>query len=381
MLRGNWKADPTAVYCAAFPELLILLFMPDDASTAPDLPRSVFLVWKPEGYAFRLHLFARALNAEVLHSYKDRLMGGKVPAPVRYVLQGFDTYRRLKEKRPGLVVVQTPPWPATFTAWLYCRRYGACFITDNHSSTFTDPRWTVFNFIDRFLFKRALCNLAHNHKNLAVLESWGANNPMMLRSPAVRREAILPDDATVSPELAEQLNTDKLKILYINRFTPLNAWQEVFDAARLMPDARFFITGNPADVNLKPEDIPENVILPGFMPHHSFLKLMDSVDVVLSLTKLKDALAWTYRECLALGKPFVGTNNEVAVANFGEYGLFTNPEPKEIAEKLQEVWRRRDEFVPKMAAYIEADEARWAQDIATITGLIRERQACPSSRA
>lgn len=194
---------------------------------------------------------------------------------------------------------------------------------------------------------------------------------MMLRSPAVRREAILPDDASVSPELAAQLDTDRLKVLYINRFTPLNCWREVFDAARLMPEARFFVTGNPDDANLQPGDVPENVVLPGFMPHTSFLKLMDSVDVVLSLTKLKDALAWTYRECLALEKPFVGTKNEVAVANFGEYGLFAEPNPQEIAQKIQEVWRLREEFIPKMSGYIDADEKRWADDIETIKGLIR----------
>jgi len=72
----------------------------------------------------------------------------------------------------------------------------------------------------------------------------------------------------------------------------------------------------------------------------------------------------------SLGKPFVATGNEVVVANFDGYCLFTDHSPEDIAAKVVEAHRRRDEFVPKMAQYIEQDKARWQRDVAEVDSLL-----------
>ena len=330
----------------------------------------VFVNWQREEYGFRSSKLAASLGAEPLRIFKKSLLGLPLPAPVRYVFQSIETFRRLRGLRARSIIVQTPPWPLTVTVWLYLKIFGGQFATDNHTSTFGDPRWKRFNFIDRFLSRRAVANLAHNHKNLEILRQWNARNPMMVLSPALWRYEIYDADGELPAGISEAAGRDELKVLMVNRFAVDDCWREVFDAARQMPGTRFFVTGEPGHAGTAVEP-PENVVLTGFLARPVFIKLMDSCDVVLTLTSRPDTLLWAIRECLALGKPFVATGNDVVPANFGCYGLFTDNSPADIAAKVVEVYERREEFVPRMAQYIENDKKRWQHDIDAIDGLLR----------
>ncbi len=137
-----------------------------------------------------------------------------------------------------------------------------------------------------------------------------------------------------------------------------------------MPDALFFVTGDPAVAKFDVSKAPANVVLTGLLPRNVFIKLMSACDAVLSLTKLEDAVAWTYRDCIALRKSFVGTDNAVAKELFGEFGLFTTPDPQQIARQLQEVIRRKDEFIPRMEHYIVQDKQRFQRDIDNLKEIV-----------
>ncbi|HUW59649.1 MAG TPA: glycosyltransferase [Candidatus Bathyarchaeia archaeon] len=339
-------------------------------NSCPKKNRYTFIAWQREGEAFRFTRFAAAFGTKTLNFYRTRWLGIRPPLPVRYLLQAWDTVRELRKSRPDVVVVQTPPFPLTLLAWLYARCYGARYVTDNHSGTFTDPKWLRFNFIDRFLFRRAAANIAHNSKNFDTLAGWKANRPLLIPSPAVFQDEILDESAPLPADLEEKLSKSQCKILYVNRFTAWNCYNEAMEAARLMPEAVFFITGDPAVGNLDLSRVPENVVLTGLLPRKIFIKLMSKCDAVLTLTKLKDAVAWTYRDCLALKKPFVGTDNCVARELFAEFGLFTIPDPREIAERLKEVLERREEFIPKMSTYIGQDKERWQRDVQTLDSML-----------
>lgn len=332
-------------------------------------PARAFVSWQRENFSSRSAKLAEALGAHSLQIYKKSVLGVRLPAPVRYIFQGVETFRRLRQLHAREVLVQVPPWPLTATVWLYCRMFGGRFVTDNHTSTFGDRRWRAFNFIDRFFARRAAANLAHNHKNIETLRQWRARNPMMVLSPALWRDEVYDPAANLPDHLAQAAALPGLKVLMVNRFASDDCWREVFNAAALLPDARFFVTGDPAQAGSAVAP-PPNVLLTGFLPKGVFIKLMDACDVVLTLTNRPNTLLWAIRECLALGKPFVATGNEVVVANFNGYCLFTDNSPEDIAAKAIEVHRRRDEFVPKMARYIEQDKARWQRDVSAVDSLL-----------
>jgi hypothetical protein len=326
--------------------------------------------WQREKYGFRGAKLAESLGAVPLRIFKKSLLGWPLSAPVRYAFQSIETFRRLWGLRARSVIVQTPPWPLTATVWVYAKLFGARFVTDNHTSTFGDPRWKRFNFIDRFFSRRAVANLAHNHKNLEILRKWNAQNPMMVLSPALWRHEIYDETAELPGPIDEAARSRSIKVLMVNRFAVDDCWRQVFDAARLMPDAQFFVTGDPAHAGTDVEP-PQNAMLTGFLARPVFIRLMDSCDVVLTLTSRPDTLLWAIRECLALGKPFVATGNDVVRANFEGYGLFTDNSAEDIAAKLAEAHARREEFVPRMAQYIENDKRRWDRDMDAIDRLLK----------
>lgn len=330
----------------------------------------VFIAWAGFGLGFRTRGFANSLNAQVLNSYKPTLLGIKLPTLFRYILQAMDTLKQLIIRRPKLVMVQTPPFALTLTVWFYCLLFNARFITDNHSAGFMEPHFQRYHWIDRPLSRRAIINIAHNHKNIDILEEWKARNPLMILSPAMRREELLDESVALPDELTDKVGSEILKVLMVCSFGCDDCYREVIEAARMMPDARFFITGDWKRVDLDLDALPDNVVMTGFLQRPVFMQLMNHCDVVLSLTTRRDALFWAIRECLALEKPFVATDSEVVTYNFGNYGVFTDNSPEDLTKKILEVVERKNEFIPLMYDYIEADKKRWKKDIMHIEEIL-----------
>lgn len=339
-------------------------------------PRIVFLLWTRPGYAHRPNALSRSLGAEKAHIYQERLWGFRPPTAVRYLAQCIRTLSFLFSRRPDVVFVQTPPFVLTFCAWVYCAASRAVFITDNHSSTFHDRRWRFFARADAFFSRRALINFAHNFKNLDILVSWGAANPMVLLSPAQDREEIEASMEPVSPELAARTGERATNVLVVNRFAVDDCWREAIATAALMPEATFFITGDPAvAMPAAPTDLPSNVVLTGLLARGCFLDLMSRCDAVLALTSRKDTLLWSIREALGIGKPFAATDNEVIREQFGAYGVLTQNEPAALKAALEETLARREELVAAMPDYIARDKARWEADMTEIKRIMaRERR-------
>lgn len=337
-------------------------------------PKRAFASWTDKRGSNRTVHVAQALHAELVYSYFRTWHDVRLPAPLRYAFQAWDTVRQLRRIEPTTVVVQSPPFVLGLVGLAYVKLHGANLVIDMHSCTVSGPPWTRFNIIDRFLSRHASVNLCHNHKNIEVLRKWNASNPLMVLSPAMPKEAIYDRDAPVPGFIAQHLRDERLKVLHVNRFLIDDCYREVFETAARMPDVLFLVSGDPNNPHIDRSKLPKNVALIGFVPRLTFMKVMEACDVVLNLTNRPDTLPWSIRECLALGKPFVATGSEVVRRNFEGYGVFTDNSALDLAAKIRKVYDRRNEFVPKMAAYIERDRIRFEKDIRQIIEILRDEQ-------
>lgn len=329
--------------------------------------KPLFLFWCREGEGSgRGMRMARDLDAVPVHVWRGRAGPVPLPAPLRYVLQAWDTARVLRRLRPSALYVQVPPVFALLQAALYGAWHGVPVAADNHSS-FLDRRWRLFHWLQRPLSRRITVNLVHNEANGGFLDAWGARGVSLVKSPAVTREELLPPDTAPSRFAPELAGTAGLNVLMVNRFAVDDAWREVFEAARVTPEARFFVTGDPARAALGGVEIPANVTLTGLLPKREFLALMDACDVVLSLTLRRDTLLWSIRECLALGKPFAASDSPVMRAEFDGLGCFTDHRPESLRAALLEAHARREEWRAPAAAYMDGDRERWRRDLAALS--------------
>ncbi len=319
----------------------------------------LFLFWCREGSGSgRGEHLARALGAVSAYVWRANLAGSLWKTPLRYLLQTLDTARILRERQPRVVCVQLPPVFPLVQAWWYARRTGAQVIADNHSS-FLDGRWQLFHWLQKPLARRIRINLVHNEANAALLRGWGASGVMLLKSPAVTAEEILDPNADLSPFQKELDAPGLIRVLMVNRFAVDDAWREVFAAARITPEARFFVTGDPARAGVPLDQVPENVVLTGLLPKPVFIALMAACDVTLSLTLRRDTLLWSIRESLALGKPFVASRAPVIQEEFDRLGLFTDHSPGDMRARILEAHAQRDTWLTAMAEYIVRDQERF----------------------
>jgi hypothetical protein len=335
--------------------------------------KKAFVIWVQE---VKLSEFlAREIDAEIIISCKKYWGNFSIPTIVRYIIQGFDTYRKLRKIRPQIIFVQNPPIIAVAVVYLYAKFNSAEYIIDTHTAGFIDKKWTYFHPLHKFLAKRAIWNTAHNYKNLEYLKNWGIEKSSVLQFYTPTKLEILKENIALSDELEAKLkNQAGLKVFMVNRFAEADdAWQEVVETARIMPQALFFLTGNDEKISQKIKDaFPANVTTTGYLKHKEFMTLMDRSDVVLALTKRRDTVLWSIREIMALKKPFVTSDSETIKHYFSDVALFTNHKASDLAEKIQLAQEKKTEIGEKIDTFLKKDTIRWKNDILFINQIIEK---------
>lgn len=332
--------------------------------------QKAFVIWVQE---VKLSEFlAREIDTEIIVSCKKYWGKFSIPTIFRYIIQGIDTYKKLRRIRPQIIFVQNPPITAVLVVYLYAKLNSARYIIDTHTAGFIDRKWVFFHPLHKFLAKRALWNTAHNYKNLEILKSWGIEKSSVLQFYTPTRAEVLKENTSLSLELENKFkNHGGLKVFMVNRFAGDDAWTEVAETAKLLPEALFFLTGNDRKISTEIKtSFPKNIILTGYLPHAEFMALMEHCDVVLALTKRRDTVLWSIREILALKKPFVTTDSDAIRHYFSDIALFTNHEPKDLAEKIQLAVENQIKIKQKIEAFLEKDTIRWKNDILMIEKII-----------
>src|SRR6266567_8726816 len=82
--------------------------------------KSVFIVWA--SHSRRAETMAAELGGQVSFQYANRLKG-RLLIPLRYLVQGWKTWRFLEREQPEVVLVQAPPIfaPLVVAAWCQLR--------------------------------------------------------------------------------------------------------------------------------------------------------------------------------------------------------------------------------------------------------------------
>jgi glycosyltransferase involved in cell wall biosynthesis len=125
----------------------------------------------------------------------------------------------------------------------------------------------------------------------------------------------------------------RLNVAYICTFSVDEPWKEVIAAAELLPkDICIYITGRNS---VKQEDVPENVVLTGYMPRQDYQNLLHSVDAVMVLTTADENLVCGGYEAVAAGKPLVLSDTRTLRDFFCKGTVFTGNRSDEIARTIK----------------------------------------------
>src|SRR5947208_2382364 len=220
---------------------------------------SLVLAWANNSQ--RVYTMAAELGGKASLQYEAKLAGRYWLLPLRYLVQGWKTWRLLEQERPEVVIVQNPPIFASLTVALWCWWRGnsgpsgrrASYVIDAHTASFHHPSWRWSHPLLRFLSRRAVATLVTDNAALDTLGSWGARGIFLVNA--------LP---TLSPPTGLIGSEGEERVAVISIFDSVEPIEEVFAAARLLPQVSFYVTGDPkrAPSRLLKQK-PENVTLTG----------------------------------------------------------------------------------------------------------------------
>lgn len=325
---------------------------------------SAFIVW------FKHSRRATTLAAEVgakIHFVYETGLKRRWLTPLRYVAQSWHTWRFLERERPQAVLVQVPPIFAPLTVALWCKfrsftgRRHIPYVIDSHTGSFYDPHWRWALPLLRWLARGAAVTIVASEAALATLKNWNVRGMFLL-------DGLPPLD-----NASGNAGTDGgRRMTIISGFGDDEPVEEVFAAARLLPEVTFYMSG---DANRLPAHLrslkPDNVIQTGFLPDGEYVGLLKHVHGLVDLTKVPHILTCGTYEAIAAGTPSLLSDWPQNRRYFPHGFVYVKNTPEEIAAGVQQVFESRSSLVKGMEEMRSQLEAQRATKLAELLEYIQ----------
>lgn len=325
--------------------------------TAP--PRITYVSWAES--CSRSDHTARELGGRSYMVYETRL-GSRVSTIVlKYAAQWLETRRILSRERPDVVFVMTPPVFAALPAFWYARKRGRATVLDAHTAAFLHPRWRYFQWLQRALCRRAATTLVSNaHLGAAVRAAGG-------------HATVVPDVPIEFPDREPFARSSAFSVAVVCSFNYDEPIAAIFEAARQLPDVRFFITGNPRHLDpALAARLPANAQLTGFLSTPAYGGLLTDADVVLTLTTRDHTMLRGAYEAIYQGTPVIVSNWPLLQEAFPDGALHVGNTVEEIVEAVRRMQADPEQYRKGAKRLREQKLARWQATRDAITARLRE---------
>lgn len=281
------------------------------------MAKSIFIVWAP--VAPRSKLLTEKLGLDQI--YLVYALKRKVYlAPIRYILQAIRTIQILIKERPNLVFIQNPPVFAVGIIYLYSILSRTNYIIDAHSAAFIGKRWEWSAGLNKYLTRRALVTLVTNSHLENIIRSWGA------------KAFILKDVPAEYPSGSSYpVDKSRFAVAVVNSFSPDEPLEEIIEAAGVLTDIQFYVTGDPVRASKDfSSNSPDNLTFTGFLSDIDYYSLLRSADVIMVLTKHDHTQQRGACEALWLGKPIITSNWQLLRDYFSNGAIFVDNSSENI---------------------------------------------------
>ena len=324
-----------------------------------DERRALFIVWAtPTQGSPRSRLLARDLQMTSPTYLYSTTLKGPLSAPFRYVIQGVQTLRLLFQKRPRMVLVQSPPSFAVLFVALYCTLTGSQYIVDAHSGAFQRGIWTRPKWLYDTITRRAALTLVTDDFFRSMIEKKGG------------RAMVLRDPVAVAPLLPTQ-KQEQFSITVVNTFASDEPLEAVLVAAASLPEVRFAITGKRSRANpYLLSRATGNVVFTDFLPDEAYQQLLRSSHAVMSLTTRNHTLQCGACEALSLERPIITSNWPLLQEYFCRGTVHVDNTPDGIRLGIEALKRDYSRYEREVVELRQLRRQQWQEQIAELAELI-----------
>lgn len=315
------------------------------------------IAWAP--YSRRSEMFARELGG-TLHCIHYLKFRSPLHAPVKYVLQAVRTLQVLFAERPRAVHVQSPPFVCGLVVHLYCLLAGARYVVEHHTASF-GTAWDWAMPMQKFVARHAVTNIVTAERWADLMRSWGA-------------QALVMHDPFLDLPPGEPFSLRPgFNVAFIGTFAQDEPLDAVLEAAALMPDVHFLITGDTEQAPGTIAAAPPNVTFTGFLdPNREYLGLLRGVDAAMVLTTRNDTLQLAGCEAISVGTPLITSDWPYLRELFADTAVYVSPSARSIRDGVREVLDRRAELAREIPGFRRERQLDWADRLARLTAMVDE---------
>lgn len=288
---------------------------------------------------------------------------GKLIKLFNYARLFINSVSELRRAAPDVVWVQLPQVPALWAALAYRALAGkpVKVVADCHNAQLRKP-WSHFP-LALWSLKKADAILVHNEAMLerAGLIGWPMDKVLVLEDvPAIGK------DQPPNGSAAKHIAAPKPWVLFPGSFAADEPIQEVLQAARLAPELTFIITGRRERARQNGhniDDLPSNVVLPGFLSVELFDDLVREANVIMGLTREEGIQLSVCNEALGFGRPLVTSDTRILRKLFGSAAVLVDiSDPASIAAGCRDAVCNAAEYGEKSKALSVARIAQWESE-------------------
>ena len=326
-----------------------------------------FVAWSSVGG--RSQEIAAALSGDS-RCYFDFNIVAKPLVPLRYAASAARTVAYLAARRPSALIVSLPPALLGLLALAYGRLTGARVVLDSHPTAFSAKR-RLSGPLHRWLTPRVAGTMVTGAPLDGQVAAWGG-------TPIEVHEA--PPGWEVAP--ARELGATPT-LLFVCRLAPDEPVEEAVEAARMVPEARFRITGDIRKVSpALRAGAPPNVEFTDFLTREHYVRAVEEADVVMTLTRVRESVPRAAYEAVYARRPLI-------IASEIDCGPELFPSAIAVANTPESISAGVRAAIADHATLVRAaDEAhatqmrRWEDQLAALEDLLRpDRSSAPTSRA
>ena len=315
-------------------------------------PPGLFVSWAP--FSRRTETLAQRFDLD-LRFVTTPWPKRPLMVPVKYPWQTAETVRLLLGDHHRELWVMDPPSPLVAIVGAVARRRRLTLVVDMHTVAFYAREWGLLRPLELPSLRAAAAVIVTNESLAARVRSWGA------------RAFVLPDPLPEPPPgLGEPGAGGEVTVVATySKDEPLQLLPEV---ARLLPDVRFAVTGDPhGDLSAWPANLRPT----GFLDDDDYWRQLQGSSAVVVLTTRPDTLLSGGYEAMVLGRPLVTSDHQVLREYFGDAAQYAETTVSSLASATVDALDRAEVSEARLKALRGTRAAEWQRAAARLEALVR----------
>jgi glycosyltransferase involved in cell wall biosynthesis len=274
------------------------------------------------------------------------------------MLSSLRTIDYLVRARPDLVIVTNPPVFAGCVALAWARWAGSSVVLDSHPGGFGaqgDTFSARMQPLHRWLVRRVDLTMVTAAAFCQTVESWGGQAIIVHEAPGAWSPVAPPRHL-------------RPRVLCVGRFAADEPVDVVVDAAALVPECDFLITG---DVGECPPEVvaaaPDNVTFVGFLDPEGYRSAVEDANVVLTLTTEPLSVMRAAYEAVYAERPVMVSDWPINRELFAD-AVHVEHRPEALAAGVRQVCAGYEDALARTGPARDRQVARWEmQRLALLT--------------